>query len=214
MLLNCCRQSGKSTIAALLATWTALYTPRSLTLLLSPSLRQSAELFRKTAFFLQALKLDIGIEAQSVLRVEFSNGSRVVSLPGTDGTVRGYSAVDLLICDEATRVDDLLYRAVRPMLAVSGGKLAALTTPYGARGWFYDAWRGGEDWHRFEIPARDCPRIPETFLAEERRVLPPWSFASEYECQFTDTDLNVFSSDDVEAALASIESYSFEDLLK
>jgi hypothetical protein len=47
VLLNCSRQSGKSTISALLAVHTALYTPAALVLMLSPSLRQSAELFRK-----------------------------------------------------------------------------------------------------------------------------------------------------------------------
>ena len=47
MLLNCSRQSGKSTVAALLACRAAVYEPRSLILCVSPSLRQSGELFRK-----------------------------------------------------------------------------------------------------------------------------------------------------------------------
>src|SRR5215510_9614712 len=45
-LLNCCRQAGKSEVAAALALATAMREPRSLTLVLSPSLRQSAESFR------------------------------------------------------------------------------------------------------------------------------------------------------------------------
>jgi phage terminase large subunit-like protein len=52
LLLNCCRQSGKSTIAALLALHRAVFYPDGLILLVSPSLRQSSELFRKiTDFF-------------------------------------------------------------------------------------------------------------------------------------------------------------------
>jgi hypothetical protein len=47
LLLLCCRQSGKSTVSAALAWHTALAQPGSLILLLSPSLRQSQELFRK-----------------------------------------------------------------------------------------------------------------------------------------------------------------------
>lgn len=47
MLLNCSRQSGKSTVIALKALHKALYKPRRLTLLLSPSLRQSGELFKR-----------------------------------------------------------------------------------------------------------------------------------------------------------------------
>jgi len=47
VLLNCSRQSGKSTITSILAMHTALYEAGSLVLLLSPSLRQSGELFKK-----------------------------------------------------------------------------------------------------------------------------------------------------------------------
>ena len=76
--------------------------------------------------------------ARTNRRLEFANGSRVLSLPGTERTVRGFSEVSLLVIDEAARVDDGLYYAVRPMLAVSGGRLVALSTPYGKRGWFHD----------------------------------------------------------------------------
>ena len=47
LMLNCCRQAGKSTIASILALHRALYYPGALVLLVSPSLRQSGELFRK-----------------------------------------------------------------------------------------------------------------------------------------------------------------------
>ncbi len=59
------------------------------------------------------------------------NGSRIVSLPGTEGTIRSYSAVRLLLVDEASRVDDDTIAAVRPMLAVSGGQLIALSDARG-----------------------------------------------------------------------------------
>jgi hypothetical protein len=47
LILNCSRQSGKSTTTGTLAVHTALYQPGSLILLLSPGQRQSGELFRK-----------------------------------------------------------------------------------------------------------------------------------------------------------------------
>src|SRR5437763_475352 len=55
ILLNCCRQSGKSTTTAALALHTAIYDP-GLTLLVSPSLRQSKELFAKVTGFLKDLE--------------------------------------------------------------------------------------------------------------------------------------------------------------
>jgi hypothetical protein len=36
----------------------------------------------------------------------FPNGSRIVGLPGMEATVRGFSAVSLLLIDEASRVED------------------------------------------------------------------------------------------------------------
>jgi hypothetical protein len=47
VLLNCSRQSGKSTFVSALALHTALFKPKALVLLLSPSQRQSGEIFRK-----------------------------------------------------------------------------------------------------------------------------------------------------------------------
>jgi hypothetical protein len=83
------------------------------------------------------------------------NGSRSVCLPCKEETTRGYSGVTLLIFDEAARVPDDLYRACRPMLAVSGGRMICLSTPYGKRGFFWEVWsRGGGDWQRFEVLAR------------------------------------------------------------
>src|SRR5207245_11315659 len=113
---------------------TALYQPRSLVLLLSPSLRQSAELFKKVIGAYRTLDVTVPTEAESALRLELVNSSRIVSLPGTESTIRGYSGVRLLIIDEAARVPDDLYYSVRPMLAVSGGRLVALSTPFGKRG--------------------------------------------------------------------------------
>src|SRR5215217_6919388 len=56
LLLNCSRQSGKSTMAAILALHRALYHPASLVLVLAPALRQSQELFTKIAGFYASLE--------------------------------------------------------------------------------------------------------------------------------------------------------------
>src|SRR5207249_2922857 len=67
--------------------------------------------------------------------LELGNGSRFVALPGRDETIRSFSGVALLIIDEAARVADDFYRSMRLMLAVSRGRLVALSTPFGRRGW-------------------------------------------------------------------------------
>ena len=122
-LLCCSRQSGKSTTTAILALHTAIYQPGALVLLGSPSLRQSRELFAKVAGFMRLIEPRPILEEDNRLSFALGNGSRVISLPGTAETIRGFSAPDLIVEDEASFVDDGFYLAVRPMLAVSGGRL-------------------------------------------------------------------------------------------
>jgi hypothetical protein len=201
VLLNCCRQSGKSTMSGLIALHQALYHPGSLILCLAPALRQSQELFGKVLGFYRDLGRPVAPQAERKLSLELDNGSRIVTLPGSDKTIRGFSGVSLLILDEASRVADELYFAVRPMLAVSGGALMMLTTPYGKRGVFYEEWTGGRGWERYEVPAEECPRIPEAFLEEEREALPSWVYRQEYECSFEETEDQVFTTEMVERAV-------------
>jgi hypothetical protein len=134
--------------------------------------------------------------------VELRNGSRIVALPGTEETVRGFSGVRLLVVDEAARVDDPLYFSIRPMLAVSGGRMVCLTTPFGKRGFFYDEWTGTNSWDRIKVTARECPRISEKFLQEERASLGEWWYRQEYECSFSDTTDQYFRTIDVEQAFS------------
>jgi hypothetical protein len=117
--------------------------------------------------------------------MEFGNLSRIVCFPCREDTIRGFAHVDLLIIDEAARVPDDLYRAVRPMLAVSKGRLICLSTPHGKRGFFYNAWaKGGDDWKRIEIPATLIPRIAPEFLEQEKRAMGESYFRQEYFCSF------------------------------
>ena len=144
LILNCTRQWGKSTVAAIKAVHRAWCRPGSLVLVASPSERQSAEFLRKS--------FGHGSEAgdcaarrwrDHAISLLFPNGSRIVGLPGTEDTTRGFSAVSLLLVDEAARVEDTAYNALRPSLAMSDGDLWLMSTPYGKRGFFYDTWEHG-----------------------------------------------------------------------
>jgi hypothetical protein len=185
VLLCCSRQAGKSTVVSALALHTALFTPGALVLLLSPSQRQSAEIFRKVLEADDALGRPVPAVYRTQLRLELANGSRVLCLPGREETIRGFSGVNLLVLDEAARIRDELYRSVRPMLAVSQGRLVALSTPFGQRGWFHHEWAGTGPWKRVQITWRDCPRISPAFVEEERRSLGDAWVAQEYETAFT-----------------------------
>src|SRR5215469_16227247 len=180
-LLCCCgRQVGKSTAAAVCALNSAIYQGPSTIVMISPSLRQSVELFRTFHEMYARLPHRPEPQYETLSRLELENGSRIISLPGSERTVRGLASVDLIIIDEAARVEDDLLAATRPMLAVSNGSLFALTTPAGKRGWFYEQWLRGIGWQRISIKSTECSRIDPEFLQGEREALGPLLFGQEY----------------------------------
>ena len=208
---------------------TALLEAPALVRVLTPSERQSSEFMRRIKDLHEAMRQPIRVagRVQSVherqvveagedavylrlpartrdssLQLHLDNGSRIIGLPASEGKVRVYSSVALLLIDEASRVDDALYRAMRPMLAVSRGRLLALSTPFGKRGWFHDAWHGPGDWERVKVTAEQCPRIPADFLAEECQALGERWFRQEYLCSFEDTIDAVFAYADIQAAMS------------
>ena len=202
-LLNCTRQWGKSTITAAKAVHQAWTEAGSLTLVVSPGARQSGEFVRKAAEFARRLGVAPKGDGDNAISIEFSNKARIVGLPGNEATARGFSAVSLLLVDEAARVDDNLYKAIRPMLAVSGGSLWLMSTPDGKRGFFWEAWEhGGPEWERIQVSATECPRITGEFLEEEMRNMGEQWFRQEYLCEFVDTVSGVFDRDLVERAIS------------
>jgi hypothetical protein len=202
VLMNCCRQSGKSTTSAVLGLYEALYHAPALIVLLSASLRQAQELGKVVFDAYRRLGKPVSAEAENRLSLELHSGSRIICLPAKEATIRGLSGTRLIIVDEASRVPDTLYHAVRPMLAVSGGRLLGLSTPWGKRGWWHQAWTEEDGWRKIRVDATQCPRISAEFLAEERRSLPEFVFRQEYLCEFADTLESVFRYDDIQAALS------------
>jgi phage terminase large subunit-like protein len=237
IMLMCSRQVGKSVTAAAVALRVSLLEAPALVLIVSPSERQSGELMRKVKDFYSALERPRSIaapvrtlqevngegatldaawlsvpakERESALQLHLKNGSRIIALPASANTVVGYSGVALLIIDEAARVPADLYKAVRPMLAVSRGRLLALSTPFGKRGFFFEEWERSAEaarkglpakWHTVRVRATECPRISAEFLADERIALGERWYRQEYETSFEDTIDSVFAHEDIQAAL-------------
>ena len=195
IILNCSRQSGKSTTCAALGLHESIYRRPSFGLVIAPSQDQSAELMMKFDEFRGAVELPSDyLSTDTKLAVKFANGNRFVARPGSEKTARSFSAVTLLLEDEAARVSDALYNSVRPMLAVSNGRHILMSTPFGKQNHFFKIWDQEQDiWQWFEIPAEQCPRITKEFLEEEKRTN-PW-FEQEYHCKFMDTEGSIFSSD-------------------
>lgn len=195
IILNCSRQSGKSTVCAALGLHESIYRRPSFGLVIAPTQDQSSELMLKFDEFRGAVELPSDyLSTDTKLAVRFANGNRFIARPGSEKSARSFSAVTLLLEDEAARVADALYNSVRPMLAVSNGRHILMSTPFGKQNHFFKIWDQERDlWQWFEIPAEKCPRITKEFLEEEQRTN-PW-FEQEYHCVFMDSEGSIFSSD-------------------
>jgi len=193
-LLNCTRQWGKSTVIAIKAVHHAFTQPNRLVVVCSPSMRQSREFCRKVLGFLQQL---------GVNSLDLPNRSRIVGLPANENTIRGFSAVTLLLIDEAARVSDGLYAAAKPALATTNGEMWLLSTPHGARGFFHREWMDAlSTWERVCVTAAECPRIVPEFLDEERRSLGESRFRQEYCCEFLEDGRAAFPTAWIDTAFA------------
>lgn len=203
LLILAARQTGKTTVIALKALHRALYHDDATVLIVCPSQKQSVEMLRRVKAFYARLGRPLPSEGESQTTLVLHNRSRILSLPANDAGIRGYTA-DLLILDEAARIDDELWVAVSPMVAVSGGTIVALSTPYGARGWFYEQWRNGLGWHRIKITAEECPRISAEFLADQRATMGDFAFRSEYLVEFTSTDAAMWDAETIKKMTAPL----------
>lgn len=190
LLLNCARQSGKSQFTAILAAYRAITKPGSLVLLVSPSQRQSGELFAKVKDVFAALPRRPKLLEDNKTSLTLQNRSRIVSLPDSPDTIRGYSSVDLIVLDEAAFASDELLIAIRPMLMISRGRLVMMSTPKGKRGAFYDAWVHGEGYERIKVTVYENPRQDLAKVEDEKSELLKRGladmFRQEYLCEFVD----------------------------
>lgn len=201
--LLCCRRSGKTTSAAVKTLVHCLTRPKSLAMVFSPTRRQSQEFVRACLDFDAALGRPVRRARDNLSEVEWSNGSRLMSLPDSHRGVVGFTP-SLVVIDEASRVSDPLYKSVRPMLAL-GAHLLTLSTPFGTRGWFFDTWSDPAKLARFahwKVTAKHCPRITPEFLEEELLESGERWFRQEWMCSFENAVDAVFSQELIEDARA------------
>lgn len=138
-LLLTCRQAGKSTAVAAKVEPVCRFEPGSDALIVCPAQDQSKEVMHKVADFIN-LRDDPYLTGDAVYEKVWKNRSRVMALPGSERSVRGYSDPRFIIFDEAARIGDATYNAAIPMTAAGVTEVLALSTPWGKRGWFYRAW--------------------------------------------------------------------------
>jgi len=228
IILNWCRQSGKTSCSGIKAANFAIFQdPPNLSLIVSATQRQAGILQKVVLRALQAnLKggrgwretgkavdlpvdpLDEGsdIVRCSVLSLELGNGSEVVSVPASADTVRGYSP-NLIIMDEASRIRRETYDAVMPMRASKPVQLILTSTPAGRRGFFFTEWFSDDlAWWKSEYDAASCPRISQEFLdREELKMSNAAVFRQEYFLEFVEMAGALFSNEQIDSIFEGFE---------
>jgi Terminase large subunit, T4likevirus-type, N-terminal len=202
-VLNCHRQWGKSTVMAARSLHRMIYRAPWFVVAISPSGRQSAELLRKLTGFASLIGVEGRSDGDNQISFMLAGGSRFVGLPAAEGRMRGFSSVNDLLIDEASRVTDEIYLAARPFVAASDGDLTLVSTPFGKRGFFYRAAAGDDAgrWDRVRVTAEESGRFAAEFLEEERSELGDRWYLQEYGCEFTDTSGSIFPHDVILSAL-------------
>jgi hypothetical protein len=187
-LLLCSRRSGKTTVAAVKALQTAMFAPPekpATVLLFAPAGKQSTEMLETIHGLYKKLKKPVPRDTDRRSVLDFENGSRIMPMTANEDTSVGFTPT-LIVIDEAARVPDALYDALKPMMALGSCELIALSTPFGKKGWFWQEWLSDKrPWKRVKVTAENCPRISKEFLEDERLGARSQSwFLQEYFCSF------------------------------
>lgn len=203
-LYLCSRQSGKSSVASIKGLHTAMFNDGALVLMVSKSLPQSQELFRKALLAYRDLGRPLGVQYESRLHLELGNGSRLISLPGSDATVVGYSP-SVIYLDEAAETSSDLLEALLPSVAATHGSVIALTSAKAASGWFYSLWSRRHEntaWETHEATADDSSLINDAVIEEALVTRGPRFVRREFFCEWSLNDDAFLPSDMVDSIFA------------
>ncbi|MEM3386293.1 MAG: terminase large subunit [Nitrososphaerales archaeon] len=214
LILVCGRQTGKSTLAAVKLLYHALTHPRSTSIIVSATLRQSLETFSKVLSFVESSVVKMVVLKATKTQILFKNRSRILCLPsGRYGsTLRGFT-VHLAVVDEAAFIpSDVIERVILPMLAATNGTLWLLTTP-----WDKDhiTYRAFTTWPRewvYHLPSSINPLISREFLEEQRSLIGEVRYRQEYEAQFIDDESTYFPIDLLRGCLGDAPQLNIGEL--
>lgn len=191
------RRVGKSLVMSAKALWFAYTRPKTSTLIVASTQRQSMLMFDKLLSFISgSTLLQESVQRKTRTILEFTNGSRIVALPcgRTGRTLRGETA-DLVIIDEAAFVpEDVILSVMMPMLATTNGTMVLLSTPWDKNHVFYTAFNDPQ-WSKYRFKTEDNPMVKKEYLELQRRLLGEKRFRQEYLAEFVDDEKTFFPMD-------------------
>ncbi len=224
VLLLTGRRSGKSRIAATIATYEAVLSGRESKLskgetgvvpIVSPTKSQSRVVKDYMRGIFEAPILAAEVSKETREGFELKNGTRIECLAGDFRTVRNFTCLAVVV-DEAAflgyadeskiRSDTELIRALKPSLATCGGRLIAISIPYAMKGWCYSTWKKhfGNDTSKtlvWNCPSRTMNPTLSQSIVDDALAEDPDGARAEYLGQFRDDIATFVPRDIVESAV-------------
>lgn len=197
-ILATSRQFGKSFLAKQLLLYFAINNSNWQCAYVSMTYAQANKVFKEILN---------GIQTSGVIRSYNRKENSIILINGSEiffksyqnaDAIRGYS-FDLLIVDEASYIKEEDWNACfRPTLNVRGKKCILASTPRG-KNFFYHLFQLGQDhdnkhYQSYKATWRDNPYSNIDEIQAAKEVLPEKIYLSEYECQFVDGAMSVFSN--------------------
>jgi phage FluMu gp28-like protein len=189
------RQTGKTTINAIRAIHFAYCNPKTLVLIVSPSLRQSMIMFDRILDLIYSNPwLPKSVIRKTRTLIHLDTGSRIIALPCSANLLRGYT-VHMCIMDEASFMpEEVITQVIFPMLSTTDGYAIFLSTPWGRDHFFYRAFVD-PNYSVHKVKSSECPLVTKEFLEEQRRNMTPEAYKMEYEAEFVEAATSWFSQD-------------------
>jgi hypothetical protein len=138
--------------------------------------------------------------------VTLTNGSRIINLPCSAETIRGFSHVtDILLNESAWGPTEELLNSLFPMQSLVLDPVFVLSsTPSGQTGLFWECWNSPA-WTKLPVvPTSMNPYVPPGFLELQREAMSMDAYRSEYEAVFVSAQSFFF---DEELIRSCIEDY-------
>lgn len=187
------RQCGKTTCISAYALWAILFNDDYNVLIGANKARTAGEIMRKVTLAYQYLPkwLQQGVVKMNGSTLELENGSRVMAVPTTSDSARGF-AFNLVILDEFAfllkNMADAFFTSIFP--TISSGKttkIVIISTPNGLNHFykiFNDAEEGRNDYVPLNIEWNEVPGRDEAFKAKQIRNFGPEKWAQEFASEF------------------------------
>lgn len=215
------RQIGWSTLVGLFVFWLAFFNPDTRIMLLSKGEREAQELLGKVRYGYERLPGWLRargpkLKTDNLTKMEWSNGSEVLSLPSGNNPARGFTG-RLVVCDEFAFLEnsDEAWASIEPTADI-GGQLILLSTANGSGNTFHTLWQKAETGRSlfkpmfygwWAVPERD-----EAWYEQKQFDLAEWQLHQEYPDNpreaFIKSGMLVFSS----AVLDEMESHVADPL--